>query len=213
MRRVLVALASAALLGGVALTTVASAHEGGEDLHYVAEATSFEHSKLGDGGHQIVVNFDLFEHDHGGDGATEQQYTPQDHSGAESVGHGVATCVTANKDEGVLCTGNIMVDDGQISSQGIVHVPSHHAANAPEGKSHSVMLPITGGSGRFIGAAGEVEISHEGHKESAGSGTEPSAPSALRALGMAPADHGGGGGGGGKHGGGHHALHLIFHLQ
>src|SRR5688500_15717963 len=45
MRRVLVALASAVLLGGVALTTVASAHEGGEDLHYLAEATSFEHSK------------------------------------------------------------------------------------------------------------------------------------------------------------------------
>ncbi|MGH9035859.1 MAG: hypothetical protein ACRD0O_08840, partial [Acidimicrobiia bacterium] len=121
MRRVLVALASAALLGGVALTTVASAHEGGDDLHYVAQATSFEHSELGDGGKQIVVNFDLFEHEHDG------EYTTQDHGEKEAAGHGVATCVTANVDEGVLCTGNIMVADGQISSQGIVHVPSHHA--------------------------------------------------------------------------------------
>jgi hypothetical protein len=209
MRRVLVALASAALLGGVALTTVASAHEGGDDLHYVAEATSFEHSDVGDGGHQIVVNFDLFEHDHGGDGGTQQEYTPQDHGAQESVGHGVATCVTANMDEGVLCIGNVMVDDGQISSQGIVHVPSHHAANAGEGEGHSVMLPITGGSGSFIGAAGELEISHEGHGQSADSAA-PSAPSAMRVLGLTPADHGGGGG---KHGGGHHTLHLIFHLQ
>jgi hypothetical protein len=216
MRRVLVALASAALLGGVALTTVASAHEGGDDLHYLAEATSFEHSAVGDGGKQIVVNFDLFEHEHDGDAASED-YTTQDHGGKEPAGHGVATCVTANADEGVLCSGNIMVADGQISSQGIVHVPSHHAANE-HGESHSVMLPITGGSGGFVGAAGEVEISHEGKKKSAGSGTgAASGMSALRVLGMVPADHGGaeGGHGGaeGGHGGGHHTLHLIFHLQ
>ncbi|MGH9283309.1 MAG: hypothetical protein ACRD0S_10295 [Acidimicrobiales bacterium] len=209
-------MASAALLGGVALTTVASAHEGGDDLHYLAKATSFEHTELGDDGHQIVVNFDLFEDDHGEEGTQQQQYTPQDHGdGDEAVGHGVATCVTANADEGVLCSGNIMVDDGQISSQGIVHVPSHHAADAGEGEgegeSDSVLLPITGGSGSFVGAAGEVEISHEGHEESADSeASAPSSMSAFRILGMIPADHGDGGG---KHGGWHHALHLIFHLQ
>jgi hypothetical protein len=211
MRRVLVALACAALLGGVALSTVASAHEGGEDLHYLAEATSFEHSEVGDGGHQIVVNFDLFEHHHD-EGATQQsEYSAQHHEGGEEpVGHGVATCVTANVDEGILCTGNIMVADGQISSQGIVHIPSHHAANHEEGESHSAMLPITGGSGSFVGAAGELEISHEGHEESAGSETgAASSMSALRVLGMTPAHHGGGG----EHGGGHHTLHLIYHLQ
>jgi hypothetical protein len=210
MRRVLVALASAALLGGVALTTVASAHEGGDDLHYIAKATSFEHSRLGDGGGQIVVNFDLFEHEHDGD-MESQEYTTQDHGAEEKAGHGVATCITANHDEGILCTGNIMVDDGQISSQGIVHVPSHHATS-DDGESHSVMLPITGGSGSFVGAIGEVEISHEGHSESADSETmATSGMSALRVFGMVPADHGGGDGGHG--GGGHHALHLIFHLQ
>jgi hypothetical protein len=213
MRRVLVALACAALLGGAALSTVASAHEGGEDLHYLAEATSFEHSEIGDDGHQIVVNFDLFEHHHD-EGATQQsQYSAQHHTGEEPVGHGVATCVTANVDEGVLCSGNIMVDDGQISSQGIVHPHSHHAANAGEGESHSVLLPITGGSGQFVGAAGEVEISHEGSDQSGEAGSNGastmSMPSPIRALGMTPANHGGGGDG---HGG-HHMLHLIFHLQ
>ncbi len=215
MRRVLVAMACAALLGGVTLTTVASAHEGGEDLHYIAEATSFEHSDLGDDGHQIVVNFDLFEHEHNGD---MQQYTPQDHSGEEKAGHGVATCVTANADEGVLCSGNIMVADGQISSQGIVHVHSHHAANE-DGESDSVLLPITGGSGDFVGAAGELEISHEGDEESAeGETNSTSTGSAhgMHALGLIPFYHGGNGEGDhaeGDHGGGHHTLHLIFHLQ
>ena len=201
MRRVVLALASAALLGGVALTTVASAHEGGEDLHYIAEATSVEKSDLGDDGKQIVVNFDLFEHEHEA-GAETQQYTPQDHTGEEKAGHGVATCVTANMDEGVLCTGNIMVADGQISSQGIIHVHSHEAAGHDEGE-HSVMLPVTGGSGRFVGAAGELEISHaEGHAEGdAGDGT-----SHMQALGMT-LDHAG------AHGAGHHGLHLIFHLE
>lgn len=209
MRRVLVALASAALLGGVTLSSVASAHEGGEDLHYIAEATSFEHSDLGDDGHQIVVNFDLFEHEHNGDGDM-QQSTPQDHTGGEKAGHGVATCITANPDEGVLCSGNIMVSDGQISSQGIVQVHSHHAAGE-DGDSHSVLLPITGGSGDFVGAAGELEISHEGHEEN-GEGETSSMGSAngMHALGMIPAHHGGNGG---SHGGGHHTLHLIFHLQ
>jgi hypothetical protein len=199
MRRVVIALASAALLGGFALTTVASAHSGGEDLHYIAEATSFEKADLGESGKQVVVNFDLFEHHHDA-GAGTQQYTPQDHTGAETAGHGVATCVTANMDEGVLCTGNIMVADGQISSQGIVHMHSHKAASA-NGGEHSVMLPVTGGSGRFIGAAGEVEISH-GEAEGGGGTSE------MHALGMIPVDHGAGG-----HGGRHHALHLIFHLQ
>jgi hypothetical protein len=215
MRRVLVALACAALLGGVALSTVASAHEGGNDLHYLAEATSFEHSEVGDDGHQIVINFDLFEHHHDEGGTQQSQYSAQHHDGEESVGHGVATCVTANVDEGILCTGNIMVDDGQISSQGIVHIPSHHAANAEgDGESHSVMLPITGGSGEFVGAAGELEISHEessdesADAETSGASTM-SALNAMRALGMTPAHHGGGGDG---HGG-HHMLHLIFHLQ
>ena len=202
MRRVAIAIVCAALLGGVALTTVASAHEGGEDLHYVAKGTSFEKTDLGAGGKQVVVNFDLYEHHHDGDAAT-QGYTPQDHGGEEKAGHGVATCVTANMAEGVLCTGNIMVADGQISSQGIIHIPSHKATDhgAEGGEKHSVMLPITGGSGRFVGAAGEVEISHG--ESDAGSGT-----SHMKALGMTPADHGANGGGGG-----HHALHLIFHLE
>jgi len=209
MRRVAIAFVSAALLGGVIFTNVASADHGGEELHYLARATSFEKSDLGDGGKQVVVNFDLYEHDHDGDAET-QGYTPQDHPGKEKAGHGVATCVTADMAEGILCTGNIMVADGQISSQGIIHMHSrpaaddgsHHAMGqgAESGGKHSVRLPITGGSGGFIGAAGEVEISHAGGHAKGGSH--------MQALGMAPdnqgADHGGGG---------HHGLHLTFHLQ
>ncbi|MGH9040695.1 MAG: allene oxide cyclase barrel-like domain-containing protein [Acidimicrobiia bacterium] len=217
MRRVLIAVLSAALLGGVALTTVASAHEGGEDLHYVAKATSYEKTDLGSGGKQLVVNFDLFEHAHDGD-AEAPEYSTQDHGEAAAVGHGVAICVTANPGEGILCTGNIMVDDGQISTQGIIHIPSHSAASA-DGDSHPVMLPITGGSGRFVGASGELEISHAKTEEPAeepeadapeapeGGGDDGSAP--MRAFGMAPADHPPSDGGG--HGGGH-ALHFTFHL-
>ena len=212
MRRVLIAMTCAALLGGVALTTVASAHDGGEDLHYVAQGTSFEKTDLGTGGKQFVVNFDLFEHEHEGDVET------QDHGGATAVGHGVAICVTANPGEGILCTGSIMVDDGQISSQGIIHIPSHKAANA-EGGSHSVMLPITGGSGRFVGASGELEISHAESKEAPAeepsTGEPPSdeppmddGTSEMQAFGLAPADHPSGGD---DHAGGH-ALHFTFHL-
>lgn len=204
MRRVLIALVSAALLGGVALTTVASAHEGGEDLHYIAKATSVDKSDVGDEGKRIVVNFDLFEHDHEGNGEGETEasgYTAQDHGGEEPVGHGVAVCATADAAEGVLCWGNIMVEDGQISSQGIIHVHSHEAAGA-DGDHHSVMLPITGGSGRFVGAAGELEISPAGgHGEN---GAE------MHALGMTPADHGGEAG---NKDAGHHGLHLTFHLE
>jgi hypothetical protein len=203
MRRVVIALVSAALLGGVALTTVASAHSGGQDLHYIAEVTSFKHSDLGPGpgSRLVVVNFDLFEDNHEG-GAETQQYTPQDHTGEEKAGHGVATCVTADMAEGTLCTGTIMVADGQISSQGIIHMHSHEAAGH-DGGEHSVKLPVTGGSGRFIGAAGEVEISHaEGGESGEGGGT-----SEMHAMGMTPDDHGG------DHGSGHHTLHLTFHLQ
>ena len=208
MRRVLIALVSAVLLGGVALTTVASAHEGGEDLHYVAKATSVDKSDMGDSGKRVVVNFDLFDHDHDGDGdngdTDASGYTAQDHGSDEPVGHGVAVCVTADVDEGVLCLGNIMVEDGQISSQGIIHMHSHEAAGA-DGDHHSVLLPITGGSGRFVGAAGELEISHAGgHGDGGDTG--------MHALGVTPADHGGGNddGEGGK---GHHGLHLTFHLD
>ena len=208
MRRFLIAVVSAALLGGLALTTVASAHEDGEDLHFIARATSVEKSDLGDDGKQVVVNFDLFEHDHekNAGGHTEgSDYSAQDHPAQEPVGHGVAVCVAADPSEGVLCSGNIMVDDGQISSQGIIHVRSHKATGDDGKGHHSVMLPITGGSGEFTGASGEVEISHAGHGHGHGGGH---GDTEMHALGMAPAGHGG------KKGHGHgHGLHLTFHLE
>lgn len=190
MRRILSIVVPAALLAGLGLTTVASAHEGGEDLHFVAKPTSFEKGDLGDAGKQFVLNFDVFEHHHDNNTA---QSTPLDHDTGGRAGHGVATCVTAEPGGGALCSAAIELEDGQLSVQGVIHRHSHQAAGHNGGHG-SITLPVTGGSGKFFGAAGEVEAEHGG-----GDGDH-------HASAFTPADHEDGR----RH---HHAIHLTFHLE
>ena len=192
MRRVSAALIPAVLLVGLGLSTVASAHDGGEHLHFIAKATSFEKIDLGDKGRQVVVTFDVFEHHHENDTA---QVTPQDHREEGRAGHGTGTCVSADPGEGALCSASIELDEGQLSMQGIVHVHSHRAADH-NGDHGSITLPVTGGSGKFFAVAGEVKISHagkdsDGHDHTAAFAASPSDHTAD------PKDH---------------VLHLAFHL-
>lgn len=188
MRRILSIVVPAALLVGLGLTTVASAHDGGEHLHLVAKPTSFEKGDLGDGGKQFVVNFDVFEHHHD---TNTSQLAPQGHNGESRAGHGVATCVTSQMGEGALCSAAIELEDGQLSVQGVIHRHSHQAAGH-EGGHGSITLPVTGGSGKFLGAAGEVEAERQG-----GDGQH-------HAMAFTPAD---------REDGHHHAIHLTFHLE
>lgn len=183
MRRVLPILVSTALLGALGLSAVASAHGDGDHMHFIARPTSVEKSDIGSGsGKQIVMTFDVFEHHH--DGKT----SAQDHDAGERAGHGVTTCVTSDSDHGVLCSGSVELDEGQLSASGVVH---HHSDD-----QDSVKLPVTGGSGRFFGAAGEVEVSHADD-------SDPNEPSDGA---VQHADHDGGDMG-------DHEIHLTFHLE
>lgn len=192
MRRILLAILATAVVGGIGLSTVASAHGDGDHLHFVAKATSVEKADLADGGKQIIVAFDVFEHDH--DDAA--QYSAQDHTDEARAGHGSATCVSADREAGGFCSAALELDEGQLAVQGVVHHHSH-GASSHDGGHQALMLPVTGGSGKYFGTSGEVEVTHaDGH----GNGHS------AMAFEASPDDQNG------KDGHGH-ALHLAFHLE
>jgi len=69
--------------------------------------------------------------------------------GSRQVGHEGASCtnVSVSSNE-YLCTATFSLHDGQISAQGLVLFgnPTPYAA------------PITGGSGKYLGASGELRV-------------------------------------------------------
>jgi hypothetical protein len=66
--------------------------------------------------------------------------------GGEQVGHsGVVCTLTSLEREESQCQATAWFDDGQITAQGLV-------AGEPE----TIVLPITGGSGKYEGAEGEA---------------------------------------------------------
>jgi hypothetical protein len=67
-------------------------------------------------------------------------------NGGEEVGHaGVVCTLTSLEREEAQCQATAWFDDGQITAQGLV-----------VGDPETVVLPITGGSGRYEGAEGEA---------------------------------------------------------
>jgi hypothetical protein len=68
--------------------------------------------------------------------------------GGKEVGHtGVVCTITSLEREEAQCVGTAWFSDGQITVQGLI-------AGEPE----TFVLPVTGGSGKYEGADGEVHV-------------------------------------------------------
>ena len=75
-------------------------------------------------------------------------------TGGESIGHDGGTCTLTSLDEGSMgelqCVVTLWFDEGQITAQGLIQ-PSETSAEQFE-------VAITGGTGIYVGAAGQITV-------------------------------------------------------
>ena len=75
-------------------------------------------------------------------------------TGGESIGHDGGTCTLTSLDEGSMgelqCVVTLWFDEGQITAQGLIQ-PSESSAERFE-------VAITGGTGIYVGAAGQITV-------------------------------------------------------